>query len=172
VGGGVVGGPGGQGGGGVGGGAGGWEGLPVGELGPQPGLGELEGLVEATRRAGGDVRLEQGVTGGVDSAVGLAVYRVAQEALSNAVRHAPGAEVRVSVRRRGDELRLRVWNGAGRAGGVSVAGSGHGVIGIRERVALLDGTVSVGPTPEGGFLVEASIPVGEEVAGGDQGAGG
>ncbi len=148
-------------------------GVPVvGELGPQPGLGELGELVATTRQAGADVRLEDGVPTGLDPAVELAAYRVVQEALSNAVRHAPKAEVQVTVRRRGDELMLKVWNGPARSQQPPVPGSGHGLIGMRERVALLDGTVSMGPTPEGGYLVEASIPVGEEVASGDQGVGG
>jgi signal transduction histidine kinase len=144
----------------------------VAELGPQPGVGELGELVASTRQAGADVWLEGGVPTGLDPAVELAAYRVVQEALSNAVRHAPKAEVQVTVRRRGDELVLKVWNGPARSEQRPVPGSGHGLIGMRERVALLDGTVSMGPTLEGGYLVEASIPAGEEVASGDQGAGG
>ena len=102
----------------------------------------------------------------------LAAYRVVQEALSNAVRHSPKSAVQVTVRRQGDELTLKVRNGPARSDEPPMPGSGHGLVGMRERVALLDGTVSAGPTPEGGYLVEASIPVGEEVASGDQGAGG
>lgn len=139
-------------------------------LGPQPGLTQLEDLVASTRQAGADVRLDDGMPTGLDPAVELAAYRVVQEALSNAVRHSPKAAVQVTVRREGDDLILKIWNGPTRTPPVS--GSGHGLVGMRERVALLDGTVSVGPTPEGGYLVEASIPVGEEVASGDQGAGG
>ncbi|MEI8410677.1 MULTISPECIES: sensor histidine kinase [unclassified Kribbella] len=139
-------------------------------LGPQPGLTQLEDLVASTRQAGADVRLDDGMPTGLDPAVELAAYRVVQEALSNAVRHSPKAAVQVTVRREGDDLILKIWNGPTHT--PPVPGSGHGLVGMRERVALLDGTVSVGPTPEGGYLVEASIPVGEEVASGDQGAGG
>ncbi|WP_460662435.1 sensor histidine kinase [Kribbella swartbergensis] len=152
---------------------------PLGELGPQPGLEQIEELVETTRQAGADVRLDGGVPSGLDPAVELAAYRVVQEALTNAVRHSPRSVVRVTVRRDGGELTLRVWNGPAAAGGESeggaaeqVARDGHGLVGMRERVGLLDGTVRAGATPGGGYLVEALIPVGEEVVGGDQGVGG
>ncbi|MEU4607257.1 sensor histidine kinase [Kribbella sp. NPDC023972] len=145
---------------------------PLGELGPQPGLEQLEELVASTRQAGADVRLEAGVPTGLDPAVELTAYRVVQEALSNAVRHSPRSSVQVTVRRDGGELTLEVRNGPAQSDERPVRGSGQGLVGMRERVALLDGTVSAGPTPEGGYLVEASIPVGEEVASGDQGAGG
>ena len=145
---------------------------PMGELGPQPGLTQLENLVASTRQAGADVSLDDGVPTGLDPAVELAAYRVVQEALSNAVRHSPKSEVQVTVRRQVDDLTLKIWNGPARSDELPMPGSGHGLVGIRERVALLDGTVSAGPTPEGGYLVEASIPVGAEVASGDQGAGG
>ncbi|MFG1819429.1 sensor histidine kinase [Kribbella sp. NPDC049174] len=145
---------------------------PMGELGPQPGLTQLEDLVASTTQAGADVHLDDGVPTGLDPAVELAAYRVVQEALSNAVRHSPKSAVQVTVRRQGDDLTLKVRNGPARSDELPMPGSGHGLVGMRERVALLDGTVSAGPTPEGGYLVEASIPVGEEVASGDQGAGG
>ena len=145
---------------------------PMGELGPQPGLTQLEDLVASTRQAGADVGLNDGVPTGLDPAVELAAYRVVQEALSNAVRHSPKSEVQVTVRRQGDDLALKIWNGPAGSDELPMPGSGHGLVGIRERVALLDGTVSAGPTPEGGYLVEASLPVGEEAASGDQGAGG
>ncbi|MFI7063217.1 histidine kinase [Kribbella sp. NPDC050124] len=143
---------------------------PTHELGPQPGLEQLSELVATTRRAGADVRLDDGVPSGLDPAVELAAYRIVQEALSNAVRHAPKSTVQVTVRREGHALTLTVRNGPGR--GAGQPGSGQGLVGMRERVALLDGSVSTGPTPEGGYLVEVSIPVGEVVASGDQSAGG
>lgn len=142
---------------------------PSHELGPQPGLEQLPELVATTRRAGADVRLDDGVPSGLDPAVELAAYRIVQEALSNAVRHAPKSLVQVTVRRDDHALTLTVRNGPGQS--VGQPGSGQGLVGMRERVALLDGSVSNGPTPEGGYLVEASIPV-EEVASGDPGAGG
>ena len=145
---------------------------PLGELGPQPGLDQVAELVASTRRAGADVRLEAEVPTGLDPALELTAYRVVQEALSNAVRHAPGSVVRVDVQRVGDALEVKVTNGTAREAGPAGQGSGHGLVGMRERVALVEGTVNAGPTPEGGYLVAVSIPVGAEVASGDHGAGG
>ena len=141
---------------------------PLGELGPQPGLDQVAELVASTRRAGADVRLEAAVPTGLDPAVELTAYRVVQEALSNAVRHAPGSVVRVDVQRVGDALEVKVTNGMAREAVPAGQGSGHGLVGMRERVALVEGTVNAGPTPEGGYLVAVSIPVGTEVASGDQ----
>ncbi|WP_405067755.1 sensor histidine kinase [Kribbella sp. NBC_01510] len=145
---------------------------PLGELGPQPGLDQVAELVASTRRAGADVRLEAEVPTGLDPAVELTAYRVVQEALSNAVRHAPGSVVRVDVQRVGDALEVKVTNGLPREAVPAGQGSGHGLVGMRERVALVEGTMHAGPTPEGGYLVTVSIPVGTEVASGDQSAGG
>ncbi|MGW5193462.1 sensor histidine kinase [Kribbella sp. NPDC004138] len=143
----------------------------TGELGPQPGLDQVAELVESTRRAGADVQLVGEVPSGFDPAVELTAYRVVQEGLSNAVRHALHAAVEVAVRRRTGELEVTVQNEKPPRPVVPAPGSGHGLTGMRERVALLDGTVSAGPTPEGGYLVHALIPVGEEVASGDHGHG-
>ena len=135
----------------------------AGELEPQPGLGRLDELVASTRRAGADVWLEAEVPAGLDPAVELNAYRVVQEAISNAVRHAPKAVVQVAVRVIGGELRLTVVNGPARADVPVAPGTGHGVIGMRERVALVDGTFHAGPTDDGGFLVEVAIPMSDEV---------
>lgn len=145
---------------------------PMGELGPQPGLADLADLVESTRRAGADVRLTGEVATGFDQTVELTAYRVVQEALSNAVRHAPHAVVEVSVKRSGGELEVTVHNTKPPGSPTPAPGSGHGLTGMRERVALVEGTVSAAPTPEGGYLVQAIIPVGQEVASGDHGHGG
>nr|WP_238351115.1 sensor histidine kinase [Kribbella shirazensis] len=144
----------------------------AGELGPQPGLEQVTELVESTRRAGVDVRLVGDVPTGFDPAVELTAYRVVQEGLSNAVRHALHAPVVVGVRRTKGELEITVENEEPPRPVVPAPGSGQGLRGMRERVALVDGTVSTGPTPGGGYLVQAFIPVGEEVAGGDYGHGG
>jgi signal transduction histidine kinase len=107
--------------------------------------------------------LEADVPLGLDPAVELNAYRVVQEAVSNAVRHAPEAVVQVAVRVIGSELRLTVVNGPGRIDVQSALGSGHGLIGMRERMALVDGTFHAGPTADGGYLVEAAIPMSEDV---------
>ncbi|MEV5967885.1 sensor histidine kinase [Kribbella sp. NPDC051952] len=138
---------------------------------PQPGLDQVQDLVASTRRAGADVSIDGDVPMGLDPAVELTAYRVVQEALSNAVRHAPESVIRVQVRRKETQLAVRVQNSAPREAPPPTQ-SGHGLVGMRERVALVDGTLTAGPTPEGGYLVEASIPVGQEVASGDQGLGG
>lgn len=145
---------------------------PIGELGPQPGLEELADLVESTRRAGADVRLTGEVPTGFDQMVELTAYRVVQEGLSNAVRHAPHAAVEVSVRQSGHELEVTVHNTPPPGSPTPAPGSGHGLTGMRERVALVEGTVSAAPTPEGGYLVQAIIPVRQEVTSGDHGHGG
>jgi signal transduction histidine kinase len=145
---------------------------PIGELGPQPGLAQLPELVASTRSAGADVRIDGEVPAGLDPAVELTAYRMVQEALSNAVRHAPKSAVVVAVRRTGAELAVSVRNTAPRSAALEGSGSGQGLVGMRERVALVDGTLSTGPTPGGGYLVEASIPIRQEVAGGDPDLGG
>ncbi|MGA8112121.1 MAG: sensor histidine kinase [Actinocatenispora sp.] len=130
---------------------------------PQPGLADLEALVDSTRRAGVTVRLTlRGMRTPVPEALGVCVYRVVQEAISNATRHAAGADVDVSVEVTGRRVDLRVHNGAG-AGPRSPVGPTHGLVGMRERVALLGGELHTGPTPDGGFTVTATVPV----AGGD-----
>lgn len=136
-----------------------------GDHGPQPGLAQLAELVATTRRAGADVRLDGEPPTDLDPAAERTAYRVVQEAVSNAVRHAPGAVVDVSVRRVGLELLVTVLNAPGEQLMVAASGSGHGLIGMRERVGLLDGTFQAAPTSDGGYLVEAAIPLSEEEAG-------
>ncbi|MGW7680709.1 sensor histidine kinase [Kribbella sp. NPDC054772] len=141
-------------------------------IGPQPGLAQLTELVESTRRAGADVRLVGDVPTGFDQAVELTAYRVVQEGLSNAVRHASHAVVEVRVQHSAGRLEVTVQNGLPPRAVVPAPGSGQGLVGMRERVALVDGTVSAGPTPEGGYLVQAFIPVVKEAVRGDHGHGG
>jgi signal transduction histidine kinase len=132
------------------------------ELAPQPGMDGLEGLVAAVRGAGLAVHLR--VDGGprpLPAGVGLSAYRILQEALSNTLRHAPGAEVTVEVGFEPDRLRLRVHNDPPPAGGERPppAPPGHGIVGMRERAAMLGGTLAAGPTSDGGYLVEAALPL-------------
>lgn len=129
---------------------------------PQPTLADLDALVDSTRRAGADAELI--TTGELDqpsAALGLTVYRLVQESLSNAVRHAPGAHVLVQVSRSGDELHVRVSNDPPARPPdthAAAADGGHGLAGMRERVALLEGTLATSREPHGGFLVEATLP--------------
>ncbi|MFF4370862.1 histidine kinase [Streptomyces sp. NPDC001594] len=140
---------------------------PDGENTPQPGLQDLPALVETTRRGGVDVRLDlDGRIGELPAAVGLSAYRLVQEALSNVVRHAPGARVDVRVRQGGAALHIGVVNepaprGRRAAEPVEPRAGGHGLVGMRERVAMLDGDFTAEPLPEGGFRVAAVLPVPE-----------
>ncbi|TDE17866.1 sensor histidine kinase [Actinomadura sp. 6K520] len=129
---------------------------------PQPGLRQLLGLVDETRDSGAaGVRLIlRGNVAVLDPGLELAAYRIVQEALTNARRHAPGAAVDVEVEYTPEALRVSVRdNGPGpAAGGVA---AGHGVLGMRERAAAVGGDLRAGPGPVGGFLVEATLPAGQ-----------
>nr|WP_308120448.1 sensor histidine kinase [Streptomyces bambusae] len=139
-----------------------------GERAPQPGLSRLPQLVEATVRAGQPVELSMatGVAEGVPQAVDLSAYRIVQEALANVVRHAPGAPTRVSVTADGGEVLVLVVNGPARDSVVPLesSGTGHGLVGMRERVRLTGGTLDTGPLPDGGFRVAARLPLTEDAS--------
>ncbi|WP_106397074.1 sensor histidine kinase [Actinocorallia populi] len=130
---------------------------------PQPGLADLEDLVAASRRTGTPVEFEM-----VDASRGErvpvlvehAVYRVVQEALSNAHKHAAGARTRVRVERVPGALRLSVTNGRGRSGAPGLPGGGHGLLGIAERIRLIGGELTARPVPGGGFEIRAEVPLG------------
>jgi signal transduction histidine kinase len=126
---------------------------------PQPGLDDLERLVKECRAAGMTVELTRppAEAAPVDAVVSRAAYRIVQEALTNAGKHAPGAPVAVGVERTPERLVVRILNGA--PGEPSRAtGGGFGLVGLRERVRTLDGTLRAEPRLDGGFLVEAVLP--------------
>jgi signal transduction histidine kinase len=132
------------------------------ERAPQPGMDRLEGLVAAVRGAGLAVDLQ--ITDGqrpLPAGVELSAYRILQEALSNALRHAPGARATAEVAYEPDRLRLRVHNDPPPSAGEHPppARPGHGILGMRERAAMLGGTLAAGPTPDGGYTVEAVLPL-------------
>lgn len=138
---------------------------PHGELSPQPDLTRIGQMVEATARAGLPVEFTP-YDADVPEAVGLSAYRIVQEALANVVRHAPGAPTRVSVSAHADLLTVTVTNDPPPeppAAPLETGGTGHGLVGMRERVRLVGGTLDVGPLPDGGFGVTARLPL----AGGD-----
>ncbi|MFF3425987.1 sensor histidine kinase [Streptomyces sp. NPDC002602] len=140
---------------------------PGGERAPQPGIDRLQQLVEATVRAGQPVRLSlaAGAAAAAPAAVDLSAYRIVQEALANVVRHAPGARTHVSVTLHADELLVLVVNGPApdAAPFLETSGTGHGLVGMRERVRLTGGTLDTGPLPDGGFRVAARLPLNETV---------
>jgi signal transduction histidine kinase len=129
----------------------------VGERQPQPGLPQITSLIDESRLASsGGVRLiVSGPVASFDPGVELAAYRIVQEALTNARRHAPGAGVDVELRYERDVLRVRIRdNGPGPSGALG----GHGLVGMRERAATVGGSLRAGEAPGGGFLVEADLP--------------
>jgi len=133
---------------------------------PPPQLTDLPVLIEGARQAGVLVELSAPALDQVPSGVGVCAYRIVQESLSNAGRHAPGAAVSVSVGHDANAVVLRVANGpavpVGPAGNGHRPGHppGHGLAGMRERVALLGGSLTAGPSPDGGFVVSAVLPLG------------
>ncbi|QKW19785.1 sensor histidine kinase [Kitasatospora sp. NA04385] len=134
---------------------------------PLPGLAQLPALIDGVRDTGADVRLEAPLPDHREIAptAQLAAFRIVQEALTNAMRHAPGAPVTVALTRRGGRLDLRVTNARPPADAATTGpGSGHGLRGIKERAATCGGTAEAGPTPGGGFRVSATIPSREGAA--------
>jgi signal transduction histidine kinase len=136
---------------------------------PQPGIEELRALARRMEDAGLPVELSvQGEERPLPASAALSVYRIVQEALTNTLRHAGPARARVMLRYLPDALEVRVSdNGAGTtrtAGSASPDGGGHGLIGMRERVALFGGVLEAGPRPEGGYAVLARIPTIEAAA--------
>jgi signal transduction histidine kinase len=125
---------------------------------PQPGLADLPELVARVRASGLPVELAQdGTPGRLGAAAQLAVYRLVQESLTNVLKHAgPDAAARVGLSWTEDELVVSVADdGYGLTPG---SGGGQGLLGMRERVAVLGGSASAGPRPGGGFAVEARLP--------------
>jgi signal transduction histidine kinase len=126
---------------------------------PQPGLDDIERLVKECRAAGMNVEMTAPPEAPpVDPAVCRAAYRIVQEGLTNAGRHAPGAAVTVAVERPPGRLVVRVVNGPARESARTTAGGGFGLIGLGERVRTLDGVLRAEPRLDGGFLVEAELP--------------
>jgi signal transduction histidine kinase len=133
------------------------------ELSPQPGVTELAALAEGVRAAGLPVVLViHGNPAGLPAAVDISAYRIVQEALTNVLKHAGQATAEVSVKCGTDEVLIEVTdNGAGPQP-AGQPGGGHGLAGMRERVALFGGELTTGPRPAGGFGIRARLPLGAE----------
>ncbi|WP_307871570.1 sensor histidine kinase [Micromonospora sp. U21] len=126
---------------------------------PAPGLDELRGLAERATIGGVDVRLDirrEAPDGAVPESVGLTVYRIVQEAVTNVVKHAAPAACRATVTVTSGEVRVEVIDDGQRP--VEVIGEGHGLVGMRERVAVHGGDFRAGPRAGGGFAVAARLP--------------
>jgi signal transduction histidine kinase len=130
------------------------------ELAPQPSMEHIDRLIEQVREAGLPVNLDvEGDRVPLAPGVDLSAYRIVQEALTNALKHAGPASARVTVRYGRDDLELEIVDdGSGEANG-NGDGSGHGLIGMRERVHLFGGNIAAGTRREGGYAVRARLPI-------------
>jgi signal transduction histidine kinase len=136
---------------------------------PQPGLAGLDALLDSARSGGVSVTVTRsGNPVPLPEGVDLSAYRIVQEALSNAMRYAPGSHVQVHLAYQADDLALEVRNDAAPSavpilvgGGGQGAGGGHGLVGMRERATMLGGSLDAGPTGDGGFRVTAILPTQE-----------
>ncbi|MCH0555630.1 sensor histidine kinase [Streptomyces sp. MUM 16J] len=128
---------------------------------PAPGLSRLEELAATFRSAGLPVEVAgAGQSGALPAAVDLAAYRIIQEALTNVRKHAgTGARAEVSVVRVGSDIEVTVVDDGSPDGAAEATGGGHGLLGMRERVTALGGTLTTGPRHGGGFRVHAILPV-------------
>jgi signal transduction histidine kinase len=136
------------------------------EVTPQPRLDRLGELIDSHRGAGGQAQLNvRGAVRPLSTTIELSAYRIVQEALTNARRHAPGSQVRVDLDYLGDRLAVRVTDdGTSGPPVTAVDGTkmmGHGLVGMRERATMLGGRFAAGPRTEGGFAVQAELPVGQ-----------
>ncbi|GAA2959400.1 MULTISPECIES: histidine kinase [Streptomycetaceae] len=138
---------------------------------PQPTLAEIDRLLDNVRETG--LETEKTVTGAVrelPQGVELSAYRIVQEALSNTLRHAPGACAKVEIGYVLGGLGLRVVNGPARGLVKPSPGAGHGITGMRERVQMLNGEMTAGPTEDGGYEVVVFLPVPAAHNGAEEGA--
>ena len=127
---------------------------------PQPGVDRLEDLAQPLRAGGLEVVLRrEGPESPLPAGVDLSAYRIVQEALTNTLRHARATRAEVTLRYGPDELEVDVRDD-GRVTGATDGQGGHGLVGMRERAALLGGTLEAGPQPRGGYRVHARLPLG------------
>ena len=138
-------------------------------LAPQPSLRELPSLISQVSEAGLAVTLAtEGAPRELPAAVGLSAYRIVQEALTNALKHAgPAASAVITVRYRDSEVEVEVADDGRGASAAAIGNgsSGHGLLGMRERAGLFGGELTAGPRAGGGFVVRARLPVAEAAVG-------
>ena len=128
------------------------------ELAPQPGLDGLESLADEVGRAGLPVRLHvEGERLPLPRGVDLSAYRIVQEGLTNALKHARASAADVTISYRPDELQLEVRDDG--IGAATSDGLGHGLVGIRERVKIYGGEMTAGTENGGGFVLRTRLPV-------------
>lgn len=132
------------------------------ERAPQPVAGDLPDLVDGFRSSGLDARLSvQGATEGLPAGIDLSVYRIVEESLTNALKHAPGSSVEVRYRRDPGQVEVHVTSTAGVGVTSRLSSSGRGLAGMRERVTVFGGSFSAAPTGTGTFVVDARFPLPE-----------
>ena len=131
---------------------------------PAPGLDDLPELIEGVRAAGLTVELTlPNDLEAVPRQTGAAVYRITREALTNVIRHAAASNVSVQVDHHDGRVEVAIRDdGTGAGNGREVSGPGHGIAGMQERAQALGGSLSAGPSSDGGFLVIASLPAGSD----------
>ena len=125
------------------------------ELTPQPSLADLRQLVEGS---GIEAELRTDLPNGLSPAVQRAIYRTVQEALTNVRKHAPGAAATVSIRHQGGTVRVTVTNSAPTRPALPLPSARYGLVGLHQRAALLGGTVTSGPTADGGYELHLELP--------------
>jgi signal transduction histidine kinase len=131
-------------------------------LAPQPGIGELEALAASVRAAGQPVNLViSGDPAAVPAAVDVSVYRIVQEALTNVLKHAGHACADVTIGCADEAVTIEITDDGTRKPGDRVPAGGHGLAGMRERVAVFGGELCARPRPGGGFAVRARLPLGD-----------
>jgi len=123
---------------------------------------DIPALAEEYARAGLGIDLDVDVAR-LPIGVDLSTYRIVQEGLTNALKHAPGSPIRIRLARRESEIAIEVRNGPATARIATVPG-GHGLVGLRERVSLFGGNLDARPTADGGFVLADTIPLAREAA--------
>jgi signal transduction histidine kinase len=133
-------------------------------LAPQPGLGDIDELLSRMRASGlaADLRVD-GEPASLSPALDLCAYRIVQEALTNAIKHAAPARAEVRVRWGPDALELEISDDGRGAGKAKAVSGGHGIVGMRERAGLHGGSIHAGTGPGGGFTVRARLPLSREL---------
>ncbi|MFJ9643854.1 sensor histidine kinase [Streptomyces sp. NPDC004244] len=126
------------------------------EVTPQPSLADIEQLVDSS---GIETELSSQLPEGLPPTVQRAVYRTIQEALTNARKHAPGATAKVDLRHEGGRIRVTVTNTAPSRPALPLPGAHYGLVGLSQRAALLGGSVTSGPTADGGYQLSMELPV-------------
>jgi signal transduction histidine kinase len=134
------------------------------ELAPQPGMDKLPQLVDDVRAAGLDVQLDvQGEPVTLSPGLDLSAYRIVQEGLTNALKHARARHAHVQIRYGARDLELQVLDDG--QGAATSDGRGHGLVGVGERVKIFGGAMTAGASPEGGFALRARLPLDGTVRG-------